>query len=233
MSYQLTINPQILERYPHYSALILYAEHLTNRPGDNESTALLRQAEQQCRTSLNSASLTQQPHIAAWREAYRSFGAKPKKYPCSLEALLARTLKGQDLPSINLLVDLYNVVSLKHLLPVGGEDWQRLASDLSLTFATGNEPFLAMQEGQECVVYPDPGEVIWVDQEGITCRRWNWRQGLRTQLTLSTQAAYFVLDRLAPYTVEALLEAGEELTQLLKRFCPSCKVSSVLLGEQA
>src|SRR5712691_403926 len=183
MHYQLTVDPRIQDRYPHFSTLIIYAEGLENGPANAESTRLLRDAQQQCRASLQVETLPQQPHIAAWREAYRSFGAKPKKYPCSLEALLARVLKGQDLPQINCLVDVYNAISLKHLLPLGGEDWDHLASDLLLTFAVGNEPFPAMQDGQEVVTYPEPGEVIWTDQAGVTCRRWNWRQGRRTALT--------------------------------------------------
>src|SRR5215470_11743137 len=91
MYYQLTADLQVLECYPHYSALIIYARDLVNGPGDAQSTALLRSAEQHCRANLTVESLPLHPHIVAWREAYKSFGAKPKKYPSSLEALLMRT----------------------------------------------------------------------------------------------------------------------------------------------
>ena len=69
-------------------------------------------------------------------------------------------------------------------------------------------------------VYPEPGEVIWADSTGITCRRWNWRQCRRTQLTEDTQNVYFVLDRLAPYSIEALMSAGEDL-MILVFFAPA------------
>jgi len=232
MRHRLSIDTSILEHYPTYSLLIIYAEGLTNGPDNAESCALLRTAEQQCRATLAPETLTAQPHIAAWRDVYRSFGAKPKKYPCSLEALLARVLKGQELPQINRLVDIYNTISLKHLLPAGGEDWDRISSELRLTFAAGSEPFVAIQEGQEAVVYPEPGEVIWADSEGVTCRRWNWRQCRRTQLTVETSAAYFVLDRLAPYSVEALKAAGEDLMQQIARVCPGVTLTIELLGAE-
>ena len=232
MRYSLSIDPRILERYPTYSLLILYAEGLNNGSSDAQSSTLLRQAEQYCRETIAPETFTTQPHIAAWREVYRSFGAKPKKYPCSLEALLSRVLKGQELPQINRLVDMYNAISLQHMLPAGGEDWDRLSSELRLTFATGNEPFVAIQEGQETVAYPEPGEVIWADSEGVTCRRWNWRQCRRTQLTEETRAAYFVLDRLAPYPVEALKVAGEELLRQISRVSPTASLTMELLGAQ-
>lgn len=230
--YRLSVNSDIFEQFPDYQALIVYAEGIQNFPSTEESTALLRAAERACRDNLTLATLSQHPHIAAWREAYRRFGYKPKKYPCSVEALLQRTLKGQDLPAINGIVDLYNALSLKYILPVGGEDWHKLTSDLHLTYAQGDEPFLAMQDGQEQVVHPDAGEIVWLDSSGVTCRRWNWRQGRRTQLTEETQAIYFVLDRLAPYPTETLLAAAEELKQSLLRWFPSSSITTDLLQAQ-
>jgi len=231
MTHRLAVDAQIFEQFPDYQALILYAEGVKNFPSIQESIALLRSAERECRNMFTLETLAQHPHIAAWRDAYRRFGAKPKKYPCSVEALLQRTLKGQDLPAINAIVDLYNMLSLKYVLPVGGEDWSKLTSDLRLTYAQGHEPFLTTSDGQEQVTYPDPGEIVWADEAGVTCRRWNWRQGRRTQLTEETHSIYFVLDRLAPYPTETLLAAGEELKELLLRWFPSCSLTTDLLSE--
>jgi DNA/RNA-binding domain of Phe-tRNA-synthetase-like protein len=138
-------------------------------------------------------------------------------------------LKGQDIPAINGIVDLYNAISLKYVLPVGGEDRQKLVSDLRLTYAQGQEPFETTQDGQEQITYPDAGEIIWADAVGVTCRRWNWRQGRRTQLTEQTRSIYFVLDRLAPYPTETLWAAGEELKQYLLRWFLHCSITTDLL----
>ena len=229
MTYRLVIDSQIFEQFSDYQALIVYAEGLNNFASTEESRALLRSAEQECRVNLTLNTLSQHPHIAAWRDAYRRFGAKPKKYPCSVEALLQRMLKGQDIPAINGIVDLYNALSLKYVLPVGGEDRDKLVSDLHLTYAQGQEPVVTTQDGQEQIAYPDAGEIIWADTAGVTCRRWNWRQGRRTQLTEETRSVYFVLDRLAPYPNETLWAAGEELKQHLLRWFPRCTITTEML----
>ncbi len=229
--YTLALDPVIRTRYPECSVLVIYAHELVNGPSDEWSTRLLREAEQNQREHLSLDTLTTEPFIAAWREVYKSFGAKPKKYPSSVEALLTRVLKGQDIPPINRLVDVYNAVSVKHMLPIGGEDWEKLSSDLVLTVATGSEPFATMQEGESFVSYPEAGEVIWADSMGVTCRRWNWRQGFRTRLTEETRHVYFVLERMAPYSLEALKAAGDELMALLKQASPHCTLSAVILGE--
>ncbi len=232
MAYRLKIDPRIIEQYPGYSALIIYATDLVNRPSDESSQKLLRAAEDLQRTTFGEEKATSHPHIAAWREAYKNFGVKPSKYPCSVEALLSRVLKGSDLPGINGIVDLYNALSIRYVLPVGGEDWDRLTSDLTLTFANGTEPFGTYQDGSEIITYPQAGEVVWADSSDATCRMWNWRQCLRTQLTTETRNAYFVLDRLEPYSLDELIKAGEELMMQLKTFSPGCAVNYELLGQK-
>ena len=120
------------------------------------------------------------PHVAAWREAYRSFGAKPQRTRNSLEALLRRAASG--LPRVNRLTDIYNAVSVLHQVPLGGEDLTRYSGAPRLLRATGTEPFDTVADGAEVIEHPEPGEVVWCDDAGVTCRRWNWRQGRRTQL---------------------------------------------------
>src|ERR1700749_1597493 len=139
----------------------------------------------------------------AWgREADGGFGAKPKRTRNSLEALLRRAASG--LPRVNRLTDLYNAVSVLYQIPVGGEDLTRYTGAPRLKRADGDEPFDTTADGIAVIEHPDPGEVVWCDDAGVTCRRWNWRQARRTQLSDGTTAALFILDALAPVTAEEL-----------------------------
>jgi DNA/RNA-binding domain of Phe-tRNA-synthetase-like protein len=230
---RLRLDPVIADRFPGYTALIIYAHDLTNGPSDDASLAALRAAEQAARASFGDAKPSTHPHIAAWRQAYAAFGAKPSRFPCSVEALLDRTLKGRDLPAINQIVDRYNAVSLAHTIPIGGEDLDHLTGDLVLTVATGTEPWDTMHEGQPTIQHPEPGEIVWADSSGVTCRRWNWRQGLRTQLTERTHNAYFVLDRLPPYTLAQLHAAANDLRTHLRTVSSTCRIEFDLLGAQS
>jgi DNA/RNA-binding domain of Phe-tRNA-synthetase-like protein len=224
MSHRLRVDPPIFETFPGYRLLVLYAYGLENGPSDDWSVALLRAAEHEARASFGDAKPASHLHIAAWRETFSRFGAKPSKYPCSSEALLGRVLKGQELPTINRVVDLYNAVSVRHVVPIGGEDLDMLTSDSVLRFATGEEPFSLISAGEEIIEHPEPGEVIWADDAGVTCRRWNWRQCRRTQLTEATRNAYFVLDSVEPYSVEALNAAGDDLIRLLEEASPGVRI---------
>jgi DNA/RNA-binding domain of Phe-tRNA-synthetase-like protein len=215
MPHSVEVDPRIWELRPDFVLTVVRARGLSNGPSDDSSTALLRRAERIARETLNGADPATLPHVAAWRDAYRAFGAKAQRTPCSAEALLKRAA-GDGLPAINRLVDLYNAVSVEFALPVGGEDLARTAASSRLTLATGNEPFDTVRSGEAIVDHPDAGEVVWVDDEGVTCRRWNWRQCTRTRLTGESTDAWFVLERLEPLALTALAGAAEALARGLR-----------------
>ena len=208
---------------PDYRAMLLAADGIVAGPSDQAGDALLQAAEAAAAEALRDRPAEQLPHVAAWREAYRAFGAKPQRTRNSLEALLRRAASG--LPRVNRLTDLYNAVSVLHQLPLGGEDLTRYTGAPRLVRATGEEPFDTVADGVTVTEHPDPGEVVWCDDAGVTCRRWNWRQARRTQLRDDTTAALFILDALGPMTDEALQAAADDLAAHLARLGPGVQVT--------
>lgn len=213
---------------PDYRALLVAVDGVSPGPTDHDSEALLAAAEAAAQKALLDCPVEQRPHVAAWREAYRAFGAKPQRTRNSVEALLRRVDSG--LPRTNRLTDIYNSVSVLHQIPIGGEDLSRYCGPPRLTRATGSEPFDTVAGGAAVVEHPDAGEVVWCDDDGVTCRRWNWRQARRTQLREDTTRALFTLDALAPLTDTELRAAADELTGHLSRLGPRVIITSRLLA---
>jgi DNA/RNA-binding domain of Phe-tRNA-synthetase-like protein len=195
---------------PDYRALLLAVDGLGAGAAAPEGAEdLLLGAEAAAAEALEGRAVEDLPHIAAWREAYRAFGAKPQRTRNSAEALIRRAVKG--LPRVNRLTDVYNAVSVRHQIPLGGEDLTRYAGPPRLLRATGAEEFDTTAEGEPVVEHPEPGEVVWCDDAGVTCRRWNWRQARRTALTPRTTTALFILDALDPLTDAQLDAAVDDL----------------------
>ena len=213
---------------PDYRALLLAVDGFVPGPSDEASDALLQAAEARAREALSDRPVEELPQVAAWREAYRAFGAKPQRTRNSLEALLRRAEAG--LPRVNRLTDLYNAVSVLHQLPIGGEDRTRYRGSPRLVRATGAEPFDTVADGGAVIEHPEVGEVVWCDEAGVTCRRWNWRQARRTQLGEDTSAALFILDGLDPMTDQRLHSAAEDLLVHLARLGPDVHAAQRLIA---
>jgi DNA/RNA-binding domain of Phe-tRNA-synthetase-like protein len=213
--FQPVVAAAIFALRPDFRALSIHAQGVANSVGTAETAGALVQA---CRAPC--AEPWAEAHREAWREAYRAFGAKPQRTPCSAEALLKRVLRDGTLPSVNAVVDLYNAVSLRFAIPVGGENAEAYAGAPHLVRATGSERFETMQSGAPLSEAPEPGEVVWRDELGVTCRRWNWRQGTRTRIEVTTTRMWFVLEALDPMPDAALLEAGAEVMRGLRSLSP-------------
>lgn len=226
---QAEVDAAVRALRPDYRALLLAVDGIEPGLRDADTEQLLQQAEASARQALADRPVEELPHVAAWREAYRAFGAKPQRTRNSLEALLRRAETG--LPRVNRLADVYNAVSVLHQVPLGGEDLDRYAGPPRLVRAFGQEPFDTAAGGEDVVEHPDPAEVVWCDDAGVTCRRWNWRQAKRTQLTDSTTAALFILDALEPLTDDALGAAADDLVAHLRRLGSDVRVARRLLGQ--
>lgn len=227
-----SIDPAVFELRPDYRAMLLVVDNLAPAPsagaGERHVDELVAAAEAHATALLATSPVEELPHIAAWREAYRQFGAKPQRTRNSLEALTRRAQQG--LPRVNPLTDIYNAISVLHQIPFGGENARVYRGPARLVRAVGDEPFDTTVNGQEVTEHPEPGEVIWRDDTGVTCRRWNWRQGRRTALAATTDTALFILDALAPVTDDALAGAADALAEALRGIFPAVRVSRRLIG---
>ena len=222
-----SVAAEVVALRPDYRALLLAVDGIEPAASDAASDTLLAAAEAAARVALRDRPVEELDHVAAWREAYRSFGAKPQRTRNSLEALLRRAESG--LPRVNRLTDIYNAVSVLHQVPVGGEDLDRYSGPPRLVRAAGDEPFDTTAGGEQVVEHPEPGEVVWCDDDGVTCRRWNWRQARRTQLHDGTTTALFILDALEPLTDDALSAAADDLVSHLVGLGPDVHVARRLL----
>lgn len=225
MTLSLTVSDEVRALAPGFTHVAIEAEGLVNGPSTEVSSTLLDEAAARLAARLDGRAPHEDPHMVAWREVYTAFGSKPSRTRNSAEALAKRALSDAGLPRINLLVDVYNAISVAHLIPVGGEDIDRIQGGMRLVRAIGDEDFVTVAGGEEVDEHPDAGEVVWRDDAGVTCRRWNWRQGPRTRLTEDTVTGIFLLESLPPMPVEEVEKAGAELADRLQKFSPGARIT--------
>ncbi len=220
------VEHRIFEEFSGLSLGVVLARGIDNSGKSDEIVKLIRDKEKDVRSTYQTETLLLQPKIESWRKAYSMFGAKPKKYKSSVESLYRVVLKGDGLRSINKIVDIYNFISLEHMVPVGGDDLDKVDGDIILTFARGDESFTPLNSLEEEMV--KKGEVVYVDNRGVLCRRWNWRECERTKMTEETRNSLLVIEGLPPVTKEDVRSVAEELSGLVTRYCQGESQTTVL-----
>lgn len=213
-----TIAPAVFERYPLFRRAVLVARGVDNSREVPAVLALLRAAEAGVRGG-ELADFKNHPALAAWADVFRTMNLNPNRYPPSVVNLIKRTRKGADLPYVNTLVALFNCVSLRNLVPCGGDDLDAVSGDLRLDFARGDEQYVPLGR-PEAREHPPVGEVVYLDtgDRDVFCRAWCWKNGDRSKLLPSTTRAAINVDVMNSGGEAALAPIAAELADWLTRY---------------
>jgi DNA/RNA-binding domain of Phe-tRNA-synthetase-like protein len=186
-------HPDILARYPNLFGGVILAQGLANGSTPEKLQKAFQIEQRAALDRIGETPLSEIEPLAAWRTAFRAFGVNPTRYRSAAEALLRRLTKKGDIPNLNTLVDISNLVSIRYSLPVATFDIRDLQSPVSVQFATGTERFTPL--GRTEIEHPEPGEVIFSDETGLViARRWCWRQSAESAAGLDTQAAIITVE---------------------------------------
>jgi DNA/RNA-binding domain of Phe-tRNA-synthetase-like protein len=195
---------EILKRFPNLAGGSMLGTKLTNMPSPERLQQAYLAEQRKVLEKIGTTPLSEVETLAGWRGAFRLFGIDPTQYRSASEALLRRLTKKGDIPSINTIVDICNLVSIRYALPVAAFDLQAVLGDITVHFATGEESFTPLKESAP--EHPEAGEVIFSDEAGlVVARRWCWRQSAESAAQASTQSALF--------TIEAQHAGGEAMVE--------------------
>lgn len=218
---------EIVARFPTIRGGVLHASGLANGPTPTPLRDEYREEQRTTAARIGETPLSEIPSIAAWRRVFSLSGVKPTQYRNAAEALLRRLTKRGDVPSINLLVDLANLVSIRYALPVAVFDQCEVTGGTKVRFATGTERFTDLG-GEGGVVHPDADEVIFVDDVGlVSARRWCWRQSAESAAGPETTEAIITIEGHHEDAAQDVRAGLAELIRLLSAYNPRATVSTL------
>jgi DNA/RNA-binding domain of Phe-tRNA-synthetase-like protein len=220
-------HPDILARFPSVVGGVILARGLRNGPTPEELLRAYQEEQEVVKQRIGKTPLSQIASLAAWRGAFRAFDVDPTQYRSAAEALLRRLTKKGDIPSINTLVDIGNLVSIRYALPVAVIETRHVQGAITVHFADGTERSNSLGENGE--EQPQKGEVVFTDERGLViARRWCWRQGEQSAAQEDTSEAILTVEghhAEAPRDVEAALQ---DLQTLLASYAGGTYTSGVL-----
>ncbi len=211
---RFTIDSDVWQRFPGLRILLVWAEGIDNSTDLPHVQTALDESIDGLSGRWSHPNPQSHPYIAAWRDAIRDTGFSGKKFPSSIEALTRRVLGGKGLGSINPLVDFYNSVSLRHVVPAGGWDLDDLATEdgeLRLRLAGGDERFRALGTDQEIGI--EPGEAAYVVGNQVVTRHFVWRQSDLGKLTRDTRRALLISECLSAVPEEVAERVEHDLAE--------------------
>ena len=220
------IQEELFERLPDLTIGVFIATGMNNTLSSGEIHHHLTQAIEEMKKNFGVEKAQDHPRIKPWRTALQKAGISGSKFPSSIESMTRRILKGDPFPRINPLVDLYNSVSLKYLVPMGGHDLDTLQGSIYLRFAEGWEPFTPMGGGETMIV--PKGELVYRDDIEVLTRNWVWRQCEKDKTTDKTKNIFIPIDVLSEVGKERVDEIILDLSKLFPKYLGGTLFSTTL-----
>jgi DNA/RNA-binding domain of Phe-tRNA-synthetase-like protein len=224
-----SIQKELFHILPDLIIGMVVAVGMDNTRPSREIETLLGQAIEEMKRNFIVDKAQEHPRIKPWRTAFSKLSISGSKFPSSIESMAKRILRGDPFPRINPLVDLYNSVSLRYLVPMGGHDLNTIKGNIYLKFAEGWEPFTPMGGGDTMIV--PKGELVYRDDQEVLTRNWVWRQCEKDKATEETKNIFIPIDVLGEVGRERAEEIIRELSELIPRYLGGT-LSSALLNEE-
>jgi len=212
---KIIIEEPIFAQFPDFKRGIIIVSDIDNKPNNDVIKTLLNNEI----INKTGSNCVEHEYVKAWSEAHIKFGSNPNKFPPSIKSLLKRIQSGSGFPFINSVVALFNYISIKYLIPCGGDDINKIEGNLCLGFSKGNEIFIPLGSTEQ--ENPSTGEVIYFDDKSLNvmCRRWNWRNGDFTKITEHSKQLVINIDGIGTVPQSLIETARDELVKLLIDNC--------------
>ncbi|MBI3798491.1 MAG: tRNA ligase [Deltaproteobacteria bacterium] len=191
--------------------------NVENRDADREFEEIKARVTKEVLTGLSLEKIASDPILQGFRQLHEAVGRSNRKYVSSAENLLKVLLQTGQLPHVNLLVDIYNLVSVKTCLSLGAHDVSAICGKVSLRLTTGEERFWPL--GSDTLKPVGLGEYAYVDDQNNMLCRLEVRQGEKTKIRLGTTECFYIVQGNPVVGSEYLTAVMEELIVLTKRFC--------------
>jgi len=227
---RFSIATELFSILPDLTIGVVVASGVDNRRSSKEVHELLAETVERMKRDFAVDKAQEHPRVKPWRTAFSKLGISGSKFPGSIESMARRVLRGDPFPEINPLVDLYNSVSLKYLVPMGGHDLDTLVGNIYLRFAEGWEPFTPMGGGETAVV--PKGELVYRDDQEVLTRNWVWRQCEKDKATEKTKNIFIPIDVLGEVGQERAHEIIGDLSILIPKYLGGTIFSTILNRER-
>ncbi|MDD3647186.1 MAG: phenylalanine--tRNA ligase beta subunit-related protein [Candidatus Dojkabacteria bacterium] len=209
---KFTVTQKIFDKFPNAKFGALLIEGIDNSKKHPEIVKLLEKQIAETMDQFSSGAVKSLPQIKSWRRVFKELGLNREFLP-SHEALLTRVISKGELPDINPLVNIYNIISLKYLIPIGGHDTDK-APVIRIDETTGEESFQVMNS--EEVLEVEKGELAYISGNKILTRNFVWRQSDTSKTDVQTQNVFIPIDNAAgDMSEKEIKEIAEELKTLI------------------
>ncbi|MCP8310944.1 MAG: hypothetical protein L6N94_05545 [Candidatus Methylarchaceae archaeon HK01M] len=213
----------MIDRFTGLQALIIYIRGVKFERTNPDLEDFKEKIIEEVKENYDIESLKDVPIFRAYRDFFWRAGIDPTKIRPAAEALIRRVLGGKTIPTINNIVDAYNLASIKSGIALAAFDEDRLQGDLRMRLSREGEVFLGigMSEPKEL----QGGEIIVSDDVKLVAI-YPYRDADETKVTEATKKVLLMICGVPGISKEELIDTSDIAVEYITKFCGGMKSST-------
>ncbi len=212
----LNIEFRLRKRFPQLEVLACQIRGVRVEKQNVELESFKEKVMRQAREQYNLESLRNLSTFRAYRDFFWRVGIDPTKNRPAAEALIRRILSGRVIPTINTLVDAYNLASIKTEIALAAFDADRVKGEFLMRFATEGEEFFGI--GMEKPMLLQGREIVISDGEKLVAV-YPHRDADNTKISMKTKNVLVLVCGVPSIGEERLQKAKKVALEYITRFC--------------
>lgn len=196
---------------------IIVIRNMTNCKENEEFNEYKNKIYTEICNNLTEDVIKGEPILKGFWELHEKVGKTSKHDVSSPENLLFMLLKNGTLPNINLIVDIYNLVSIKTHLALGAHDLNSIVGDVTLKLTNGDENFLPIGYSKPKSI--GRGEYAYIDGGNDVLCRMEVRQVEKTKVLESTKNCMYIVQGNEYVDDITMKKAVDMLIELTLKYC--------------
>jgi DNA/RNA-binding domain of Phe-tRNA-synthetase-like protein len=212
----LSIEEAVRKRYPDLFVPYASIHDVTVQLYSRDLLSLKAQILTKVRSQYDLVTLKDRRGFRAYRDFFWGIGIDATKIRPAGEALIRRVLRGGEVPSINTLVDAYNLASIETGIALAAFDLDQTRGFMTLRFSETGEEFLGI--GMTSPIVLKGGEVVVSDREGVLAI-YPYRDAERSRVQLTTTSAIILACGVPGIGLDSLKQSLSISVEYIARFC--------------
>ena len=210
------IEPTLASRFPGLQVVVGYVDGVRVENSGADLQKFKEEVLAEVRQKYSLESLKDAAIFRAYRDFFWKVGIDPTKIRPAAEALVRRILAGKSIPTINNVVDSYNLASIRTEVALAAFNRDELNGSLLMRTAESGERFLGigMSEPMEL----NGGEIVISDEEKLVAV-YPYRDADRSRVSGTTRNLTILICGVPGIDEKILADAGKVALDLLTKFC--------------
>lgn len=200
-----------------WNGLCFTISGLRNKETAPEFQQLKTEALQKIAAGLTLEEIKADPVLRGFQRLHDAIGHSNRETVAAPQTLLQVLLRTGRLPEINLVVDIYNLISVETRLALGAHDVAKVPGCVAMRFCDGTERFQPIGTTEAKKVRP--GDYAYIDGANEVICWLEVRQGEKTKVSLETRDCFYIIQGNAATPREYLISAMNRLILLTKKYC--------------